>query len=81
MNGGSKATRDPGDAHAWVFSCLPTPGNTQASHICPMTLDISTATRWWAATLSRSGPAGPVSEEAPQALGADVAEERELVAA
>jgi hypothetical protein len=45
-----------------------------------MTLDVSTATRWWAATLSRSGSAGPLSEEAPQALGADVAEERELVA-
>ena len=45
-----------------------------------MTVDISTATRWWAATLSTSGPVGPVSEEVPQALGADVAEERELVA-
>ena len=45
-----------------------------------MTVDISTATRWWAATLSTSGPAGPVSEEAPQAPGADVPEERELVA-
>jgi hypothetical protein len=44
-----------------------------------MTRDTSTATRWWAATLSRSSPAGPVSEEAPQVLGADVAEERELV--
>lgn len=39
MNGGSKATRDPGDAHAWVFSCLPTAGNTQGSHVGPMPQD------------------------------------------
>ena len=39
MNGGSKATRDPGDVHAWVFSCLPTAGNTQGSHVGPMPQD------------------------------------------
>ena len=39
MSGGSKATRDPGDAHAWVFSCLPPAGNTQGSHVGPMPQD------------------------------------------
>ena len=80
MNGGSKATRDPGDITPGFFLACQQQGTLKPGISGPMTVDISTATRCWAATLSTSGPAGPASEEAPQALGADVAEERELVA-